>query len=78
MSNPVAKARARKNQNHPKNHPSTSKPVIRISDNGEIKQYASTNEAVRDGFSRSQISRCCNNHMEKYHGYRWQFIEQSN
>lgn len=77
MNNPVTKLRARKNTNHPKNHPSTSKPIVRISNDGEIKQYTSINEAVRDGFSRTEISRCCNKHTTFYRGYRWQFIKQS-
>jgi hypothetical protein len=62
MNNPVSKLRARKNTNHTKNHPSTSKPIVRISNNGELKQYTSINDAVRDGFSRTGISRCCNKH----------------
>ena len=70
MNNLVAKTRARKNQNHPKNHPSTSKPIIRISPNGDIERYVSMNEAARAGFSRSRISECCNGHVEKYRGYR--------
>ena len=70
MNNPVSKERSSRNQHHPRNHPSTSKPIIRISNTGDIKQYASINEAVRDGFTKSKISRCCNNHIEKYRGYR--------
>ena len=77
MNNPISKERANKNQNHPKNHPSTSKPIMRISDDGDTKQYTSINEAARDGFTKSKISNCCNHHIEKYRGYRWQFIEQS-
>lgn len=74
MNNPVAKKRSFKNQYHPKNHPSTSKPILRISDSGESVQYASINDASRDGYSRSKISCCCNGHIKKYKGYFWKFI----
>ena len=77
MNNPIAKDRARKNQNHPKNHPSTSKPVMRISQTGEIKIYPSAHEAARDGFSRSRISNCCNGHIKLHKTYQWKFIKQS-
>ena len=70
MNNPVSKERSSRNQYHPMNHPSTSKPIVRISDNGDIEHYISMNEAARAGFSRSRISECCNGHVEKYKGYR--------
>ena len=69
MNNPVSKERSRKNQNHPKNHPSTSKTIVRISSNGETKTYPSIHEAVRDGYNRGSISRCCNGHTALYKGF---------
>ena len=69
MNNPVSKERARKNQNHPKNHPSTSKAIVRISLNGETKIYPSIHEAVRDGYNRGSISCCCNGHTASYKGF---------
>ena len=74
MNNPVSKERARKNQNHPKNHSSTSKAIVRISPNGETKTYPSINEAVRDGYTKSRISCCCNGHTDSYKGFSWKFI----
>lgn len=57
-----------------------SKPVVGISPNtGEvIVDFPSTNEAGRNGFSQSAISRCCRNKGYKtHHGLIWCFKEVS-
>lgn len=53
-----------------------SKAVIskRIS-SGEEKRYESGMDAVREGFTSSQISRCCNGKIKSHKGYIWRFAE---
>ena len=53
--------------NHPK-----SKPVIQVSLQGEyIKRWDSAMDAVRCGFTSSQISRCCKGQALTHKGFRW-------
>jgi len=60
---------------------------IKISKNKKIKigQYTASNILIKiydsigdacskNNFSRSEISRCCNNHLKYSHGYMWKYI----
>ena len=52
-----------------------SKAVKRISKDGEIKIYESTNQAHReDGFDAGGISRCCNGQWKSHKGFKWEYI----
>lgn len=49
-------------------------PVIRISKNGEIKQYKSIKEAGNDiGKSPQNIGMCCKNNNRTCGGYHWEY-----
>ena len=51
-----------------------SRPVIRISKNGEIKQYESIKEAGNDiGKSPQNIGMCCKNNNRTCGGYHWEY-----
>lgn len=43
-----------------------------------VKIWPSTAECGRNGFSRSSVSRCCNNIKETYEGFKWQFLNATN
>ena len=49
----------------------TSKPVIRVAENGEEKYYPSMNDAVRDGFVANNIRKVLTGVRKKAHGYFW-------
>ena len=54
----------------------TRKPVVRISNTGEIKTYGSISEAATDNkVSISSISRCVNGKQSEAIGYKWQYVE---
>lgn len=43
--------------------------------NGKILQvYSSQADAKRNGFSQSQISKCCNGKIKQHKGYEWKFV----
>ena len=43
--------------------------------NGElIFTFPSSNEAGRNGFDKSAVSRCCNGKLPHYKGYEWRYI----
>ena len=50
------------------------KSVIQLSQDGEtIKEYASISEVVEDGYTISNVSRCCRGIFQQYKGYFWKF-----
>ena len=49
--------------------------IIRISDNNEQKIYDLINEAVKDGFIRSCIIRCCKGERKTHKKYKWKYAE---
>lgn len=53
-------------------HP-LSKPIERIDINGNIVSYECINEAVRDGFTKEQIRKCCLGITNIYKKYIWRF-----
>lgn len=55
------------------NLPQMSKSIIGLKD-GEIKLYfSSTQEAGRNGFQHSHISKCCKGIHNHHKGYQWQY-----
>ena len=53
-----------------------AKKVIRISENGEEKEYEAVNATKDDGFQPSCVSNCCNGIRGKHKGYRWKFADE--
>ena len=53
-----------------------SKAVVAIDDDGNIvHEFASTQEAERNGFSSGNISACCRGLRRTHGGFRWYFKE---
>lgn len=50
-----------------------SAPIVMIKDGRIIKEYESMVKAKEDGFSQSQISKCCNGAVKSHKGYVWKF-----
>lgn len=49
-----------------------SKKVLQLSLSGElIREWPSTMECGRNGFSQSAVSRCCRGEKPQYKGYKW-------
>lgn len=54
---------------------SQSKQVGAFNNNGElVMTFPSTQEAERQGFYSSAVSKCCNGKLEHYKGYTWRYI----
>jgi group I intron endonuclease len=53
-----------------------SKKIIQKNDLGEIiKMFDCMKDVERElGYSRTNISKCCNRHIEKAYGYKWDFV----
>lgn len=56
-----------------KNNKINSKRIVRISNDGAVKEYPSQSEAMREGFSQSKISECCKGLRKTHKGYNWMF-----
>ena len=51
-----------------------SKKVLQISLSGElIREWPSTQECERNGFSSGNISQCCNGKRKTYKGFKWEY-----
>ena len=51
-----------------------SKKVLQLSLSGElIREWPSTQECERNGFSSGNISQCCNGKRKTYKGFRWEY-----
>lgn len=51
-----------------------SKKVLQLSLSGElIKEWPSTQECERNGFSSGNISQCCNGKRKTAYGFRWEY-----
>ena len=51
-----------------------SKPVLQLSLTGElIREWPSTAECGRNGFSSGNISQCCNGKQKTHKGFRWEY-----
>ena len=51
-----------------------SKRVLQLSLSGElIREWPSTQECERNGFSSGNISQCCNGKRKTYKGFRWEY-----
>jgi len=49
-------------------------PVLQMTLNGElIKEWESTKSVKEDGFTQSNVWRCCHNKQKTYKGYIWKF-----
>lgn len=72
-NNPVRAAResaAFKGRYNTKN----SKRIVRIDNNGNVKEYPSIKEAGRDGFTTANITRCCNGIVKHHKGFNWMYL----
>ena len=58
------------------NHP-RSKPVIGFKINGcDIKYYKYIKESEKDGFHKSDISKCCKGKLKSAKGYKWYYTDE--
>ena len=58
------------------NHPSKSTPINQFSLDGYlIKTYPSMQEAQRQGFQQSGISRCCDKKQKQHKGFIWRYAD---
>lgn len=48
-------------------------PILRISQDGAIAEYACIADAVREGYSAKKIQRCCQGKRILYLGYDWRY-----
>ena len=54
-----------------------SKPVLQLSLSGDlIREWASTAECGRNGFSQSAVARCCRGKKPQYKGFRWEYKKE--
>lgn len=51
------------------------RPVERISENGEIRRYASARDAEKDGYANQLIAKCCRRKRKFHKGYRWRYCD---
>lgn len=51
-------------------------PIMRISQDGDITEYSSIADAVREGFSAKKIQRCCQGKRILYLGYDWRYKDK--
>ena len=42
-----------------------------------IKTYESITSTKKDGFTSTEVSKCCNNKLKKYKGFIWKFVEEN-
>lgn len=55
---------------------SKSKPVLQFTKTGEfVREWSSTMEVGRNGFTQQQVSNCCNGIRQSHKGYIWKFKE---
>ena len=73
MNNPITRKRASKALFGKLNN-ATSKPVVQIKDNAIINTFPSMAEASRNGFTVSEIARCCLKHSNTHRGYNWMYL----
>ena len=54
----------------------TSKKVLQFTKSGEfIREYPSTMECERNGFSHSAVCQCCNGERKSHKGFIWKYKE---
>lgn len=57
---------------------SKSKPVLQFTKTGEfVREWSSTMEVGRNGFTQQQVSNCCNGKRKSHKGYIWKYKEVS-
>lgn len=62
-----------------RNHKNTSKPIQQLSLEGVlIKEYPSMQQAQREGYNQSSISRCCSGQYSHHKGYKWRYVDETN
>lgn len=54
------------------------KPVVRVSDSGEVKIYESSHHTNVDGFHQSAVIRVCMGQQGKHKGYSWMYLSDYN
>ena len=53
-----------------------SKPVLQLSLSGElIKEWPSTRQCGRNGFTQQSVAACCNGEQKTHKGFRWMYAE---
>ncbi len=73
MNNPITKRRISEAKKG-KYNTLKSMPVVRISENGDVKLYASCMEAKRDGFTHSSVLQCCKGILSHHRHFKWMFL----
>ena len=71
----------RKMSDSQRNNIKKSIPVVAVKDNNVVYEFASTNEAHRNGFAQSAVSMCCNSCYimqgnNFFKGYHWYFKDE--
>ena len=51
-----------------------SKRIVRIDNNGIVKEYPSIKEAGRNGFTEANITRCCKGVVKHHKGFKWMYL----
>ena len=57
---------------------SHGRAIERIDKDGEIKSYEYIADAVKEGYDRSRISRCCKGDIPIYRGFNWRYKNSTN
>ena len=64
----------KENNNYGTRTERTSKPVLQLSLSGElIREWPSTQECGRNGFSQSAVCQCCNGKQKTHKGFRFMY-----
>ena len=50
------------------------KPVVRLSNEGQIKEYKNLSSVKNDGFTPSAVSSCCSGKRPYHKGFRWMYL----
>ena len=65
---------AKANSKVQKNNQKKSKRVLQFTLSGEfIREWPSTAECGRNGFTQSAVCNCCNGKLPHYKGFRWEY-----
>lgn len=60
-----------------KEKPRKKAPVLRININdlNDVKEYKCINDAARESFNQSSISKCCRKVQLSHRGYYWEYLK---
>lgn len=72
-NNPITKTKSRAVRLG-KPIPKLQKPIVQLLNGSVVNTYPSIKNASQFGYSKNQISLCCNNHRDTHKGYQWMFL----